>query len=246
VKYPLKGRIAEVPTFEGITEVRTTYGGFTLPVKGGRILLARRDDKPTIPYPGWWDCLGGGANGNEGSPLMVVGREFTEECMRDVAEVVGRVGRPLQAVLAPPKEAGGPLTVDIAEAYLVDFAGEPQLTDESREFDWFDFHRVRDEHKIVGRDRNPFGRTMLFVLWGVSLARDPLYRGTVSGEAVRLMFPTERLVPGPDFQLACDDRYLVRLTAVETGLQLSVWHNLSLDPEANDEGILPGDPLRLP
>jgi ADP-ribose pyrophosphatase YjhB (NUDIX family) len=244
--YPLKGRIGEVACFDGPTEVRATFGAFTLPVKEGKILLAKRDDKPSIPYPGWWNCLGGGANGNEASPLAVLGREFQEECLQEVAEVVGRVGRPLQAVLAPPKKAGDPLVVDTAEAYLVSFVGEPKLTDESREFGWFDFKGIRDELNIVGRDKTPFGRTLMFVLWGVSLAREPLFSGIVSGQTLRLMFPETRLVPGPDFQLVNDDRYLVRLTPEAGQLRLKVWHSLSLGPSANEHGVLPGDPLRLP
>jgi hypothetical protein len=44
----------------------------------------------------------------------------------------------------------------------------------------------------------------------------------------------------------CDDRYLVRLTPEAGQLRLKVWHNLSLDPSANEHGVLPGDPLRLP
>jgi hypothetical protein len=189
---------------------------------------------------------GGGAKGNEGSPLAVLGREFKEETRQEITDVRGQVGRALQAFIVPRLAVGDPLVVDTAVAYLVTFAGEPQLTDESREFRWFGYDEIRAERMIVGRDKNPIGRTLTFVLWGLSLAQEPLYSGLVDGSTLRQMFSEQQLIPGPDYQLVNDDRYLVRLTPEHGQLRLSVWHNLSLHPSADKRGILPGDSLRLP
>jgi hypothetical protein len=240
--YPLKGRIGVTPT-QGATEVEVsgTYGGFTLPIMNGKLLVARRDDKPTISYPGWLNCLGGGAGEDETSPDIVIGREFTEESMCSLGRIVGRAGRPLRAVLGKPKKAGDPVSIDTAEAWLVEFTGEPQMTDESREFVWLDFAALRTEEKIVGRDVTPFGRTMLFVLWGVSLAQDPFYDGPVSEEISGAV--QARLVPSPNFSLICDDRYLVHVSRISGRPWLQIWHNLSLAEEANEQGILPNGPL---
>ena len=45
---------------------------------GGRLLVYRRDDKPTIPWPGLWDLPGGGREGAE-SPEACALRELREE-----------------------------------------------------------------------------------------------------------------------------------------------------------------------
>jgi ADP-ribose pyrophosphatase YjhB (NUDIX family) len=233
--YPLKGGAGSIETFgEGQAPINFTYGGFTLPVRNGKLLMARRDDKPTIPYPGWWNCLGGGASPEETSPTEVVGREFQEESLCNLGRIVGRVGRPLRAVLGRPKKVGDPISVDTAEAFLVAFTGEPSLTDESREIGWFDYAALRAEQKIVGRDVTPFGRTMMFALWGVSLAADPIYVGDRHSEALTRL--GIRGVETSDIVLSKCERYLVSL---ELG-DLVIWHNLSLAREANDRGILPG------
>ncbi len=44
----------------------------------GKILIVLRDDKPGISYPGMWDLIGGGREGNE-SPWECVAREIKEE-----------------------------------------------------------------------------------------------------------------------------------------------------------------------
>jgi hypothetical protein len=244
--YSLKGTIGKTPTFEGETEVLNTTGGFTLPIMGGMVLLARRslaDPKGNpIPYPGWWNCLGGGASQDDLSVDAVIGREFTEESMCDLGEIKGRAGRAMSVISRRPTAIGQPISVDTAEAWVVAFKGEPKLTDESREFRWFSFSNVSDEPEIVGKDIRPFGRTMLFVLWGVSIAQDPLYRGPAT-EALHEKL-RDRLVPSPNYRLMCDDRFLVRVQLSPSGERVvEVWHNLSLAPEADRNGILPGGPL---
>ncbi len=233
MSYPLKGGAGSFQTFgEGEIAVNLTYGGFTLPVRNGKLLLARRDDKPNIPYPGWWNCLGGGASPDEMSPTEVVGREFREESLCEIGRIVGRVGRPLRAVLGKPKKLGDPISIDTAECFLVSFDGEPSLTDESREVKWFDFAALKAEAKIVGRDVTPYGRTMMFALWGVSLAASPVYIGDHKPEFFRRM--GLRGVPCPEFVLSRDERYLVQVDSKA----MRVWHNLSIAPEANENGVL--------
>lgn len=235
MSYPLKGGAGTFQSFgEGEITVNFTYGGFTLPVRNGKLLLARRDNKPTIPYPGWWNCLGGGANAGEMSPTEVVGREFQEESLCNLGRIVGRVGRPLRAVLGKPKKLGDPMSIDTAEAFLVEFDGEPALTDESREVKWFDFAALKAEEKIVGRDLDPFGRTMMFALWGVSLAASPIYIG--SHIPAFLSHMGLRGVPCPEIILSKDERYLVQVDS----RKMTIWHNLSLAAEASGGGILPG------
>jgi ADP-ribose pyrophosphatase YjhB (NUDIX family) len=236
--YPLKGVGGSFQTFGGEQAVNFTYGGFTLPVRDGKLLLARRDMKEGIPYPGWWNCLGGGASPEETSPSQVVGREFREESLCNLGEIVGRVGRPLRTVTVKPKEPGQAVSIDTAEAYLVNFDGEPQLTEESREVAWFDYAALKAEEKIVGRDVTPFGRTMLFALWGVSLAAPPLYQGSLTEEIREALGIFQ--VSCPDIILSRDERYFVRYV---WGRDFRIWHNLSLAPEANEKGILPGGAL---
>jgi hypothetical protein len=242
--YPLKGKIGTVNTFPGETEVRGTYGGFTLPVKDGKVLLARRsltDPKGNpIPYPGWWNCLGGGASDGDGSVDATIGREFDEESMCSLGEIIGRAGRPLRIVSGKPKNSGDPVSIDTAEAWVVSFTGEPKLTDESREFRWFSWEDIRQETNIVGRDVTPFGRTMEFVLWGISVAQNPFLL-TKAEDIERTL--GERLPVSPNYRLISDDRYLVRVQSSNEGRLASVWHKLSVCPEANEHGIIPGGPL---
>jgi len=47
-------------------------------VCGGRLVVYRRDDKPSIPWPGLWDLPGGGREGGE-SPVDCALRETEEE-----------------------------------------------------------------------------------------------------------------------------------------------------------------------
>lgn len=244
--YPLKGTIGKTPTFGAETEVRVTTGEFALPVMEGRVLLARRpltdSEGNPIPYPGWWNSLEGGASEDDLSVDAVIGREFTEECMCNLGEIKGRAGRPMIAISGRPTAAGQPISVDIAEAWIVEFKGQPKLTDASRELKWFSFSKVRDEAEIVGREIYPFGRTMLFVLWGVSIAQDPIYAGPVT-EALHEKL-RDRLVPSPNYRLMCNDRYLVRVQLSLSGNRtVEVWNNLSLAPEADENGILPGGPI---
>lgn len=44
----------------------------------GRVVVYRRDDKPTIPWPGLWDLPGGGREGGE-TPVACALREVEEE-----------------------------------------------------------------------------------------------------------------------------------------------------------------------
>ena len=60
---------------------------------GDRLLVIRRDDIPTIPWPGLWDLPGGGREGDE----------TPEACaLRELAEETG-------LVLSHDRLAGGPL-----------------------------------------------------------------------------------------------------------------------------------------
>lgn len=47
-------------------------------VCGGRLVVYRRDDKPSIPWPGLWDLPGGGREGAE-TPANCALRETREE-----------------------------------------------------------------------------------------------------------------------------------------------------------------------
>lgn len=55
------------------------FGGAKLALFiGGRLLVIRRDDRPDIPWPGYWDLPGGGREGSE-TPAACVLRETAEE-----------------------------------------------------------------------------------------------------------------------------------------------------------------------
>lgn len=53
-------------------------GAKAMLVHDGKLLTYLRDDKPTIPFPAFWDLPGGGREGGE-SPLDCVTREIFEE-----------------------------------------------------------------------------------------------------------------------------------------------------------------------
>lgn len=55
-------------------------GAKALIVCKGKILLYKRDNKPTIPYPDHWDFIGGGVEGNE---------SFEEALIREINEEIG-------------------------------------------------------------------------------------------------------------------------------------------------------------
>jgi 8-oxo-dGTP diphosphatase len=61
-------------TFEG-SEFR---GAKLALLVGDRVLVLRRDDIPSIPFPGHWDLPGGGREGDE-SPEACLRRELAEE-----------------------------------------------------------------------------------------------------------------------------------------------------------------------
>jgi 8-oxo-dGTP diphosphatase len=50
---------------------------------GSRLLTTLRDDIPTIPYPGFWDFVGGGREGDE-TPRETLIREAREEVGLDL------------------------------------------------------------------------------------------------------------------------------------------------------------------
>jgi 8-oxo-dGTP diphosphatase len=57
----------------------TDFSGAKLAVFLGReLLVVKRDDKPDIPYPGYWDLPGGGREGQE-TPSACALRETYEE-----------------------------------------------------------------------------------------------------------------------------------------------------------------------
>lgn len=53
-------------------------GAKAMLVHDGKLLTYLRDDKPSIPFPAFWDLPGGGREGEE-SPLDCVTREIHEE-----------------------------------------------------------------------------------------------------------------------------------------------------------------------
>jgi 8-oxo-dGTP diphosphatase len=52
--------------------------GVVLYVEDGRVLLQQRDNKPSIPYPGWWTFFGGAVEDGE-RPDEAIVRELREE-----------------------------------------------------------------------------------------------------------------------------------------------------------------------
>jgi 8-oxo-dGTP diphosphatase len=52
--------------------------GAILYTADGRVLLQQRDDKPDIPYPGYWTFFGGAVEPDE-SPEAAIRRELLEE-----------------------------------------------------------------------------------------------------------------------------------------------------------------------
>lgn len=62
-----------------MTEPSRLYSGSKLAlVRGDELLVYLRDEKPEIPYPGYWDLPGGGREGDE-LPVDCVIRETREE-----------------------------------------------------------------------------------------------------------------------------------------------------------------------
>ncbi|HMA78873.1 MAG TPA: NUDIX hydrolase [Candidatus Paceibacterota bacterium] len=52
---------------------------------GDKLLIIERDDIPTINYPGMWDLVGGGREGDE-TPIQCAQREIKEELNLDLKE----------------------------------------------------------------------------------------------------------------------------------------------------------------
>jgi hypothetical protein len=82
---------------------------------------------------------------------------------------------------------------------------------------------------------------MMFALWGVSLARAPLYDGPVRDDVAERL--KVRFIPSPNYSLVADDRYLFRVSVVNGDRHVQVWHNLALSSEADESGVVPNGPL---
>ena len=54
------------------------HGAKLCVLRDGDLLTIQRDDRPDIPFPGFWDLPGGGREGRE-TPAECVLRELTEE-----------------------------------------------------------------------------------------------------------------------------------------------------------------------
>ncbi len=61
-----------------LTERNRAVVGMILYTDDGRVLLQQRDDKPEIPYPGFWTLFGGAVEAGE-TPDEAVHRELMEE-----------------------------------------------------------------------------------------------------------------------------------------------------------------------
>ncbi|MCB0310910.1 MAG: NUDIX domain-containing protein [Bdellovibrionales bacterium] len=223
VAYPL------VQTVAGSDEVgvgfKRTRGVFCLPINSeGKVALARRTpDAPT--YPNCWNCFGGGVGANEAALEFALGREFNEESHAQIRSVQGLVGRPLEKVVVP-KDIDKPVWLDTAEAFLVEYEGSLQLTDETREVGWFGFTDLLElGEDLVGMESTPIGRTARFAFWGVSIGKSPIYDGPVTDQIDQ--FFSRPLIPCSSTPLVDDDRYLIRCTLThENRRNLRVWRSL--------------------
>lgn len=61
-----------------VTELNRAVVGIILYTDDGRVLLQQRDDKPALPYAGWWTFFGGSVEEGE-TPDEAVKRELMEE-----------------------------------------------------------------------------------------------------------------------------------------------------------------------
>ncbi len=67
------------PAWDG----RAFHGAKVAVIWRGAVVTLLRDDKPDIPWPGWWDLPGGGREGEE-PPWACACREAAEELALDL------------------------------------------------------------------------------------------------------------------------------------------------------------------
>lgn len=131
----------------------------------GRALLQQRDEKPGLPYAGYWTLFGGQVEADEG-PDSAIRRELVEELalhdqpltflerytcpVRTRGVVVttnhvytGRLSRPMTSLVLFEGKAMALFTREESEQVELAFAQSPVL---GRWFDWFETaHKIANE-----------------------------------------------------------------------------------------------------
>lgn len=170
-----------------LDQLPKTFGGFVIMVrrgpKGPEVLLKERPD-------GRRDLPGGGLGpeaSNQDLPFVAVERAQREVKVR--CRVIAAIGEPLYGVF----RKGEIDVLDTAQAFLVEYTGEPSTTDQARNLVW-----VRDVKSfcrldnVVGHDRSDpkkpiLGRMPLMFLTGLSAAQQPFRRVALTEEMRRLV-----------------------------------------------------------
>lgn len=79
------GGIVTSTTTDIVWDGGAFHGAKVAVIWQGTIATMLRDDKPDIPWPGWWDLPGGGREGDE-SPWECACREAAEELALDLSQ----------------------------------------------------------------------------------------------------------------------------------------------------------------
>lgn len=198
-------------------EVSRTWLVF-IPVRGRRLFVVRKDQSPT------WRPLAIEQQ-EHFSAASAMGAAFWNLARREI-QILGRLGASMNFGFST---FGFSLS---AEAWVITFQGEPEATPGFESY-WVNFADIREQPSV-------FDKGYLDVLlMGVSIASAPVYTGPVTSELETQL--QARLVIGPNYERVCGGRYWVRVTKGQRGKKtVDVWNNLTLDPTASAEGVLPG------
>lgn len=108
-----------------------------------QILLYLRDNKPSIPYPGWWDLFGGGIEENE-TPEQAIIREIKEEIDIEVKEI-----KYLSKVIVPKHDLNPETSCNFVFKGLINCSKNKIDLKEGQKLNYFklqDLHNLKFPH----------------------------------------------------------------------------------------------------